>query len=65
MANADPWETRSQDEIDGIRWPAPAPITPEDEAILRQMAINIGRNIGRQRELIIAGILSASAKGEE
>lgn len=60
--NNDPWETRTQDEIDGVRWPAPALLTPEEESALSQMAINMGRNMGQQRARIIANILQPAAE---
>lgn len=53
----DPWETRTRDEIDGVHWPAPEPMSPDDEQKMLEMAAAIGRNMGRVRGRIIASIL--------
>ena len=57
----DPWETRTQDEIDGVHWPAPALLTPEEESKLSEMAVSMGRNMGQSRERILASILFPEA----
>lgn len=54
LGSYDPWETRTQDEIDGIAWPPPAVLTPDEESELEGIAIKLAGHMMDTKEQILS-----------
>jgi len=55
--NSDPWDTRGDDEINGIVWPAPQLATPEMERLLNEVMRAAGEGARKTVEKIIDNVL--------
>ena len=56
----DPWDTRSDDEIEGVVWPAPGPITPEMEKMICKCARQMGEAFKARRVEIMMEAINGS-----
>jgi len=54
----DPQDTRSDDEIEGVVWPPPEPMTPEMERFYMEMMRQAGEACAATRDTIIIEVLN-------